>query len=161
MLIFLLISFFTFSIYILGVSPSVYGGDSGDIILAAYFGGVAHPPGYPLNSIFGYLFTHLPYSASIAYKAGVMMVLFSAGTVVFLFLILEKLLDNIFAALAASLVLAFSLLFWFYAHTVEVFQLNLLLVSASTLFLVLWRGGGVVKKKINEKKSDFIDFCTY
>src|SRR3989338_3403492 len=95
----LLLFLFVFAIYFPGISASVYGGDSGDIILAAYFSGVAHPPGYPLNSIFGYLFTHLPYSASIAYKAGVMMVLFSAGTVVFLFLILEKLLDNIFAAL--------------------------------------------------------------
>jgi len=40
------VSFFVFAIYLFGVSHSVFGGDSGDIILASWFGGVAHPPGY-------------------------------------------------------------------------------------------------------------------
>lgn len=129
---------FIFGVYLAGISGSVYGGDSGDVILAAFFGGVAHPPGYPLNSILGYFFTHLPIAASVAYKANIMMALFSAGTIVFLFLILKILYKNVLIALCASLVLAFSPLFWLYAHVTEVFQLNLLLISASVYFLVLW-----------------------
>src|SRR3989344_4887503 len=136
MLIFLLISFFTFSIYILGVSPSVYGGDSGDIILAAYFGGVAHPPGYPLNSIIGWFFTHLPFGVSVAYRANLMMAVFASLTVGFAFLTIYKLTKNGFVALAASLVLAFIPLFWLYAHIAEVFQLNLLLVALRVYFLI-------------------------
>ncbi len=42
-MIFLLTIIFVFIIYYLGISPSVFGGDSGDIILAAYFGGIVHP----------------------------------------------------------------------------------------------------------------------
>lgn len=146
-----------FIIYVSGVSRSVYGGDSGDVILAAWFGGVAHPPGYPLNSIIGYFFTHLPFTGSIAYKAGVMMALFSAGTVVFLFLIIQKLLSNFYIALAASLSFAFSALFWFYTHTVEVFQLNLLLVSVSTYFLILWRSKVIeIGVKHPEKQTGFL-----
>ncbi len=130
---------FVFLIYLLGISSSVYGGDSGDIILAAFFGGVAHPPGYPLNSIFGYVFTHLPIAASVAYKLNVLMAAFSAGSIVFLFLVLKNLTKNFFVALASSLVLAFSPIFWLYAHVTEVFQLNVFLVTISVYFLTLWR----------------------
>ncbi len=137
-----------FFIYLLGVSSSVYGGDSGDVILAAYFGGVAHPPGYPLNSLLGFLFTHLPIAGSIAYRTGLMMAFFSAGTLAFLFLSLRNLTKSYFIALTASLALAFTPLFWLYAHVTEVFQLNLLLISASFYFLTLWITGVAYKKEI-------------
>jgi len=136
-----------FFVYLLGVSKSVYGGDSGDVILAAYFGGVAHPPGYPLNSLIGFLFTHLPISGSVAYRANIMMAIFSAGTVTFLFLSLRNLTRNYFVALAAPLTLAFTPLFWLYAHVAEVFQLNVLLVSASFYFLTLWIEAVSYKKR--------------
>ena len=131
--------FFIFVIYFLGISSSVYGGDSGDIILAAFFGGVAHPPGYPLNSILGYFFTHLPIEASVAYKANIMMALFSTGAIVLLFLTLKRLFGNVFIALSAASILAFSPLFWLYAHVTEVFQLNVFLISVSVYFLILWK----------------------
>ncbi len=142
-----------FAVFLPGISRSVYGGDSGDIILAAYFGGVAHPPGYPLNSIFGFLFTHLPIAASIAFKAGIMMAVFSAGTIVFLFLTLEKLLKDPLIALATALTLAFSPLFWLYAHVVEVFQLNLLLVSVSVYLLIYWRSKVILRRRKAESSA--------
>ncbi|OGE04622.1 hypothetical protein A3B51_00305 [Candidatus Curtissbacteria bacterium RIFCSPLOWO2_01_FULL_41_18] len=156
MLIFLLISFFTFSIYILGVSPSVYGGDSGDIILAAYFGGVAHPPGYPLNTMIGWIFTHLPVGISVAYKANLMMAIVQSLVVGVVFLTLYKLTKNIFASLSAVFILAFTPLFWLYAHVAEVFQLNLLLVSISCYFLILWRQS--FSKKRGEIKFLYLAF---
>lgn len=138
---------FVFAVYLVGISGSVYGGDSGDVILAAFFGGVAHPPGYPLNSILGYFFTHLPIGASVAFKANIAMAAFMAGAIVFLFLILKILLRNVFVALSASLVLAFSPLFWLYAHVTEVFQLNILLVAISFYFLISWT------RRVNVKKG--------
>src|SRR3989338_3280724 len=156
MLIFLLISFFTFSIYILGVSPSVYGGDSGDIILAAYFGGVAHPPGYPLNSIIGWFFTHLPFGVSVAYRANLMMAVVQSLVVGIVFLTLYKLTKNIFASLSAAFILAFTPLFWLYAHVAEVFHLNFLLVSISCYFLILWRQS--FSKKRGEIKFLYLAF---
>ena len=138
---------FTFLIYIKGVSPSVYGGDSGDIILASWFGGVAHPPGYPLNTMLGWIFTHLPYNATVAYKANLMAAFLMAASISLLFLILEKLTKNFFVSLATSLILAFTPLFWLYAHVIEVFQLNLVLVAASVYFLVSWRESFLAKKQ--------------
>lgn len=130
----------------MGVSSSVYGGDSGDIILASWFGGVAHPPGYPLNTMIGWVFTHLPYSASVAFKANLMAAFLMAASISLLFLIVEKLTKNFFVSLSVSLILAFTPLFWLYAHIIEVFQLNILLVAISFYFLVSWRQSVLIKK---------------
>ena len=48
------ISLLALIIYAITLAPSVPGGDSGELIAAAYTGGVPHPPGYPPVS-----YTHL------------------------------------------------------------------------------------------------------
>lgn len=143
-----------FFLYTLGVSHSVYGGDSGDIILASWFGGVAHPPGYPLNTMIGWVFTHLPFNASVAYKANLMAGFMQAATIVVIFVLFVKLTNKIFLSLVGALVLAFNPLYWLYAHIIEVFQLNLLLVSISVLFLILWEQ--TVKNRKEETRYLFI-----
>ena len=139
----MIVTFFIFIVslvlFIPGVSPSVFGGDSGDVILASWFGGVAHPPGYPLNNILGWLFTHLPLDSSVAYKANLTAAFLQAGGVVLLFLILKKLTKNNFASFFGASVLALNPLYWLYAHVYEVFQLNLVLLAAATYFLLVWR----------------------
>src|SRR3989344_1551287 len=139
--------FFTFLIYIKGVSPSVYGGDSGDVILAAWFGGVAHPPGYPLNTMLGWIFTHLPYSATVAFKADIMAAFLHALVIGVFYLSLQTITKNIYVSFISALVLAFVPLYWLYAHILEVFQLNLLLISVSVYFLFKWRDSVLVKKE--------------
>lgn len=137
-LTFLIIFGLVFLIYIFGISHSVFGGDSGDIILAAWFGGVAHPPGYPLNTMIGYLFTHLPIGGTVAFRADIMAAFFQALNVLLIFLILKRLTKNIIISLCASLVLAFNPLFWLYAHTLEVFQLKIFLILVAQYFLLSW-----------------------
>ena len=127
-----------------GISHSVFGGDSGDIILAAWFGGVAHPPGYPLNTMIGWFFTHLSVGGSVAFRADIMAAFFQALNVGVLFLIVKKLTRNTIISLGASLVIAFNPLFWLYAHTLEVFQLKILLAFLAQYFLLCWFEG---KKK--------------
>ncbi len=138
MLIAVLVSFFVLLVYLPGISNSVFGGDSGDIILAAWFGGVAHPPGYPLNTMIGYIFTHLPVGGSVAFRADIMAAFFQALNVGVLFLIVKKLTKNTIISLGASLTIAFNPLFWLYAHTLEVFQLKIFLVLVAQYFLLSW-----------------------
>ena len=137
-----------FTVYAVGVSPSVFGGDSGDVILAAWFGGVAHPPGYPINSITGWIFTHLPYAASVAYKANLMAAFLQSLTVIVVFLICKRLTGNLLASVTSSLIIAFNPLFWLYAHILEVFQWNVFLVAVSVYFLFDW---GESKRKVKTK----------
>lgn len=153
----LLASLLTLAVFVKGVSPSVYAGDSGDIILASWYGGVAHPPGYPLNIMLGWIFTHLPYEASVAYKANLLAAFIQAGVIGVFYLIVKKLTNNIFVGLASSFVLAFNPLFWLYAHIIEVFQLNLLLIASSVYFLILWRESVLQKKE----KINYLYYCTF
>jgi len=146
MIISFLLFIFSFLVFIRGVSPSVYGGDSGDIILASWFGGVAHPPGYPLNTMIGWIFTHLPYDATVAYKANLMAAFLMAIVVGVTYLIIHKIIKNLFVAITSALILAFVPLFWLYAHIIEVFQLNLILIAFSVYFLFSWRESVVNRK---------------
>ncbi|KKR78284.1 MAG: hypothetical protein UU23_C0001G0048 [Candidatus Curtissbacteria bacterium GW2011_GWA1_40_9] len=139
---------FIFLVYAHGVSPSVFGGDSGDIILSAWFGSIAHAPGYPLNSTIGWVFTHLPFEGTIAYKANLMAAFIQASVVLLVFLTVKKIINNTLVSLATAFTLGFTSLFWLYAHVIEVFQINTLLISASVFNLICWR-----QKELKGKRS--------
>src|SRR3989304_8610850 len=132
-----LLSFIVFLLYFRGVAGNVFGGDSGDIVLSYYFAGVAHPPGYPLNTVLGWLLTRLPVGETFAYRANFVSAIYSSLAISILFLALVRLIGDKLLALAAVSALGFIHLYWLYAHNAEVFQLSLVLVSASLLFLVL------------------------
>ena len=72
------------SVYILAAFPSVAGGDSGEIITAAFILGIPHPPGYPLYTLLGKAFTCLPVS-SIAFRVNLLACFFGALASLMLF----------------------------------------------------------------------------
>jgi len=134
-------------VYFYWQTKSVYGGDAGDLVSAAYLKGVAHPPGYPLYTFLGYLLTKVPYS-TVAWRVGLLSVIPSALTVVALFFLISQELSSGYhpelsskssnPALIACLTLAFSYLFWLYAEVPEVFALHSLFVVSLTYTLFLW-----------------------
>lgn len=126
-------------IYIHNLSPSVYGGDSGDFLAAAISGGVAHPSGYPLYTILGILITSLALPLTYAYKFGIVSAVFAALSVVLIYLIGWELVKSRLIALISALTLAFIFPFWLYAEIVEVISLNsffILLLSFLTIKLI-------------------------
>ena len=68
-----------FVFYVLTLAPSVVFIDSGELATGAATLGIAHPTGYPLFSLVGYLFTHLPIGGSMVYKANLMAAFFCAA----------------------------------------------------------------------------------
>ena len=151
------------ALYFYWQTKSIYGGDAGDLVSAAYLKGVAHPPGYPLYTFLGYLLTKIPYS-TVAARVGLLSVIPSALTIgILYFLILrvtkvsqgkklsfkevpklsfEELANDswrvILPALIACLTLAFSYLFWLYAEVPEVFGLHSFFVVLLTYILFIW-----------------------
>jgi len=71
--IFLFFSFIGI-IYFHNLTRDIYGGDIGDLVTSAYVFGVAHPPGYPLFSLIGYIFSHLPIALPVVSKVGLISV---------------------------------------------------------------------------------------
>ena len=55
----LLTALLAFVLYLRTLAPGVLGGDSGEFQFAAWLGGFAHPTGYPLYLLLGWLWTHL------------------------------------------------------------------------------------------------------
>jgi tetratricopeptide (TPR) repeat protein len=112
--------------YVHNLSRGVYGGDTGDFIAASSVMGVAHPPGYPLYTMLGFLLTRIDIFTP-AFMVGLVAAISSALSVLVFYFISLKLIKTKFIAFISSLFLAFNLLFWFYAEIAEVFSLNVLL----------------------------------
>lgn len=106
-----------FFVYLVSACSTVFAGDSGELITAAYVLGVAHPPGYPLFCLLGKLFSWLPF-ANIAFRVNILAGFFGAGSVFMLYLFIKKLLSSlgngkaVLIAFFTALALAFSFIFW-------------------------------------------------
>ena len=67
--------------------------DDGLFILSSYFLGIEHPPGYPLFTILGKLFTLLPFG-SVAYRVHLLSALFGALTCAALWMCVRQLVEG-------------------------------------------------------------------
>lgn len=134
--------FISFFVYFHNLSRSVYGGDTGDLITAAYTFGVPHPPGYPLFTFLGFLLTRFSslLHQTPAFMVGLISAFSSAVAVMMYYIFARELTKRSIVALISSLTVAFTFLFWFYAEIAEVFALNnLFAVSLLFLSYVVWK----------------------
>lgn len=109
--------------YLLSAPRGVLLDDDGYFILAAWSGGVAHPPGYPLYTLLAGLFTHLPLG-SVAFRVHACSALFAALACAVLWCVTLRLTASRFAAWVAALCYGFSGTFWSQAIVAEVYSLN-------------------------------------
>jgi hypothetical protein len=118
--------FVIFFIYYFTLGKSVLpNGDSGELISTAYFGGIAHTPGYPLYNILGHLFLKFPLPGEVAWRLNLLSVIFHTAALYFFYktcLLLSK--NHIFLSIISTLILAFSYSFWLYSLVAEVFSLQ-------------------------------------
>ncbi len=78
-----------FVLYFVTLSPTINFTDSGELVTVAWTEGIAHPPGYPLYTIVGSLFAHLPLGDP-AWRMNLLSALFAAlGVGLFYSLITE------------------------------------------------------------------------
>ena len=97
--------------------------DDAYFVLAAYYNGVAHPPGYPIYTLLGHLFTYIP-SGSIAFNVHLASAFFGSVSCLLLWLIVSKLTGSRTQAAMATLILGLSQVFWSQAIIAEVYTLN-------------------------------------
>jgi len=57
----IILSTLTFVVYAFTAAPGVTMEDSGDFIMGVLTLGIVHPPGYPLYTVLGHLFSFLPF----------------------------------------------------------------------------------------------------
>lgn len=118
LLLIFLLYFFTLP---LSIQPN---GDSGELVSTAYFGGIAHPPGYPLYNLIGHLFLKLPIPGEPAYRLNLLSALFAIIALWFFYKICLLLSNkDYFVSTITTVILGISYSFWQYAIVAEVFSL--------------------------------------
>ena len=134
-------------VYFATLSPSIAGGDSGELIAEGCILGTSHPPGYPLLTILVFLLKNINFlpGASVISRVNASSSIFSVIAATYISAIvvnIKKLLnldhcvDDIKGGghLLALGLFSFSPLVWQYAVTTEVFPMNTMF-SAVIIFL--------------------------
>jgi tetratricopeptide (TPR) repeat protein len=118
-----------FVIYAATAPRSVGLEDDALFVLSSYFLGIEHPPGYPIFTLIGHLFTQLPFG-SVAYRVHLASALFGALTGAAAWLCARSLAPGRAPAYLAALALGVSPVFWSQSVIAEVYTLNTLFFLA-------------------------------
>src|SRR5262245_20036431 len=127
-----------FAVYAAGASPTIYVGDSGELVAAVYRLGIPHPTGYPLYVLLGKLWTLVVPVGSIAYRMSLFSAACAALACTVIYAAARQLELRWPAALLSALLLAVSPSFWGEANVQRVYTLNALFVALATYTALRW-----------------------
>jgi hypothetical protein len=163
----LVVTLVSLAVYSLTRVPGLTFIDSGELAAAATLLGIAHPTGYPLFTLLGWLVAHLPFGAEAIVRLNVMASVFCAlGAGIFTLAFAEFLAlvvpsggtGSISAdawvlragAVGGGVILAFSETYWLQATSVEVYSLHLLLVAL--VLLTFFRAFALPESGLRERR---------
>jgi len=136
-----------FGVYVRTLDPVFHADDSPETISCSYTLGIQHPPGYPLPTLIGKIFTFIP-AGNIGFRVNLQAAFFGGLAAVFIFLaildILRKKEYDIIAAFAASasasICFAFSATFWSQALSAKggIYTFNAFLMALLMYLMFLW-----------------------
>ena len=124
-----------------GVTWANNGSDGGDLISAAYTGGIPHPTGYPTYLIIARFFQWMPVG-SLAYRTNLLSALATTLTALLAYELVAQTLRHrgvtgaSFAALIAGFAFGVSPLAWSQAVITEVYALQSLLIALILLLFI-------------------------
>lgn len=144
---------FAFAVYLTTLSQTVIHLDSGELAAVQSTLGIAHPTGYPLFTVVGYLFTLLLFPFSKIFALNLFSALHCTVAVYFITSTTKLILDNlqyerdnskylltednkIVISSAIGLMTAFSATFWFQSTSVEVYSLHIAILSVTIYFIL-------------------------
>ena len=130
-----------FALYLATLLPGLGSGDTAEFQRVLPTLGVAHPTGYPLYTILGWLWSQLPLGGAPAWRVSLLSAFAAALAVGAVYLVARALGQARVVAAAAALALAASRTFWSQATIAEVYALAALLQALLLLALLRWRGG--------------------
>lgn len=141
------------------LAPGVTLGDSGELVTAAYTFGVPHPPGYPLWTLLGFLWSHcIMVFGNPAWRVGVLSVVTGAALVGVLALTMIRVIRLLLASLpwsvfvperqrhlialtigvSAALLFGFNRGVWHWACVAEMHALDIFMVVLMAYAFLAW-----------------------
>ena len=127
-----------FLLYASGASPTIFVGDSGELVAAVHTLGIPHPSSYPLYVLTGKLFTLLVPFGSVAYRMSLFSAFFAAGAVGLLYTTARRAGLHPVASVFGASLLAVSPSYWGEANVQRVYSLNAFFVMASIAAFFEW-----------------------
>ncbi len=130
-------------VYALTLAPSVVQIDAGELATVQALPGVAHPTGYPVFTLLGFLFSKIfSFFPRMILSLNFLAAFYVTLAVAFFYKIVLLMLENIepnetarkFYSALAALFIGFSATYWTQSASVEVYSLHLALTS-----IVIWR----------------------
>ena len=128
-------------VYLLTLSPSVVVDDGGEFQMLSYVLGVAHPTGYPLALLLGWVFSHLPLGGDVALRVTLLSTVSSAVAMSLAYLLARQLGAGRGPAAMAALALAVAPRVWMHATAAEVYGLADIFIFLGLWLLVRWGEG--------------------
>jgi tetratricopeptide (TPR) repeat protein len=127
--------------YLLTLCPTVYSGDGGELGLAATNLEIAHPPGYPLLTNFGHVWTSLLFFLRPILALNLLSALGAAAAAAFLFLALSFLgpvrtIQHKLIFIAVSVAFGLGQTLWSVATNFEVYSLSATMTAVVMALLV-------------------------
>ncbi len=126
-------------VYLRTLAPTIAAWDAGDFATSAYTFGIAHPPGYPLYTLLGFLITHVVPVGDVGFRMNLLSALSATAAVGFTAALAASVSRDMWAGVFAGWLVAFSSAWWSQAVVAEVYALNCLFFAAVWWLLVRWR----------------------
>jgi len=137
-----------FSLYATTLAPTVLAGDGGEFQFVPYLLGVAHPTGYPLYTLLGWLWSHLFPLGDVAFRMNLFSAFWAALAVALLYPTTCSLLRQGVPSLAslnrrllavlAAVTFAVTPTLWSQAVIAEVYGLHIFFVVLVFYLLLSW-----------------------
>lgn len=129
-------------LYMSTLLPGVGRRDTAEFQWVAPTLGLAHPTGYPLYTVVGWLWSKLAIGGTVAWRMNLLSAVFGSMAVTACYAVARRLCQSRLVAVVSASVFATSLTFWSQATIAEVYTLAILLQFALLLALLGWRDHG-------------------
>jgi hypothetical protein len=128
-------------LYVCTLAPTVLPSNSGEFQFVADILGIAHPPGYPLYTMMGKLFTLIPLG-DVAYRVNLMSAFFAALTLALVSRTVRRVTGSALGGVVGALALGTSTTFWSQATTANTRSLTAFFTALMLCALVSYAREG-------------------
>lgn len=90
-----LTALFVFIIYLITLAPAVMQIDTGELAAVQATLGIAHPTGYPLFTIIGFLFLKIPLPVSAIFQSNLLAALYCSGAIILFYKSFKMMLNHV------------------------------------------------------------------
>ncbi len=127
-----------FGIYCASLNRSVGYWDTGEAQVVPWILGIAHPTGFPVYTLFGWLFSHAAPIGSVAMRLALFSALAMSLTAWLIFRIVHELGDDLAIAVTSAWLFAFGFVAWTRGTRAEVHALAVLFAVLTVYCMQRW-----------------------